>query len=359
MATGFRKRHARSCRSRNGGNCNCRPSFEAWVWEQPRAAKDSPHVPDRGGAAKAPSVMAKFPRAIGLIPCHHAAYTLPVAPGLSPMNRVFNLIPKRAEARHAEQLRDTFVDSGVSAALVAIDHQVLYGRRGTGKTHALRYLETVVQSRGDIAIYADLRTVGSPGGLFQGDNVPTTERAARLLVDLLGQLHDAVLQAAIEDPELVAAAGFVSKIDALLEAITNVRVVGDVEVSKEGEEKRRRVLRETRRGTEQISLNFSDVARALRELADALSTRRVWLLLDEWSSIPQEMQPYLAEFLVRCVLPLQQFTVKIAAIERQSNFRAKQPDGSTIGIELESNSYVPACRTPRPTSIRKTPLRGS
>ena len=60
--------------------------------------------------------------------------------GLAAINRALNLIPKRAESRQAERLRDTFVDPGVAAALEAIDHQVLYGRRGTGKTHALRYL---------------------------------------------------------------------------------------------------------------------------------------------------------------------------------------------------------------------------
>ncbi len=76
------------------------------------------------------------------------------------------------------------------------------------------------------------------------------------------------------------------------------------------------------------------MARALRELAASLSTRRVWLLLDEWSSVPPETQPYLAAFLVRCVLPLQMFTVKIAAIEQQTRFRAELPDGGVIGIEL-------------------------
>jgi Cdc6-like AAA superfamily ATPase len=85
-------------------------------------------------------------------------------PGLSPINRSLNLIPKRAEARQADRLRDTFEDSGVAAALEAVDHQVLYGRRGTGKTHALRYLETTVRELGDIAVYIDLRTVGSPDG---------------------------------------------------------------------------------------------------------------------------------------------------------------------------------------------------
>ena len=80
-------------------------------------------------------------------------------------------------------------------------------------------------------------------------------------------------------------------------------------------------------------MNFRDVARALSSLGETLSSRRVWLLLDEWSSVPRDLQPYLAEFLNRCVLPVQKFTVKIAAIEQQSNFRV-QVDGRFVGIEL-------------------------
>jgi hypothetical protein len=116
----------------------------------------------------------------------------------------------------------------------------------------------------------------------------------------------------------------------LLVALTNVRVDGDLELSVESERKDvqrsgasigasiaakpglqlaataempaegRTLLLETRRGSERIALNFSDVAPALRELAGTLSSRRVWLMLAEWSSVPRDLQPYLAEFLVRC-----------------------------------------------------------
>ncbi len=34
MATGVTKRHDRSCRSRQGDNCNCRPTFQAWVYSK-------------------------------------------------------------------------------------------------------------------------------------------------------------------------------------------------------------------------------------------------------------------------------------------------------------------------------------
>ncbi|MDW6061019.1 hypothetical protein SAZ11_27145 [Streptomyces sp. FXJ1.4098] len=284
-----------------------------------------------------------------------------MASGLSPLNRALNLVPKRAESRQSEQLRDTFVDSGVAVVMEAVDHQIIYGRRGTGKTHAFRYLETILRANGDIPVYLDLRTVGSPEGLFLGEEVKPTERASRLLVDLLNQFHDSLMEAALEDDDLITDVALISKLDALLDSISTVRVSGEVEVSKEGErvkasksglavklgfkapevdlsaedsDETRRMTTEIRRGTEGISLNFSDIARSLRSLFGSLRSRRVWLLLDEWSSVPGEIQPYMGEFLVRCLLPIQGLTVKIAAIEQQTNFRATLPSGQLIGLEL-------------------------
>lgn len=277
------------------------------------------------------------------------------------MNRAFNLVPKRAESRQSEQLRDTFVDSGVAIVMESVDHQILYGRRGTGKTHALRYLATVVANNGDVPVYLDLRTVGSPEGLFLGEEVKPTERASRLLVDLLNQFHDALMEAALEDESMLTDTSFISRLDELLDSISSVRLNGEVELSREGESSEsekaggvaaagyksvdfslssessstaRNLARETRRGTESVSLNFSDIARALRQLLDSLNSRRVWLLLDEWSSVPGDIQPFLGEFLVRCMLPLRDLTVKIAAIEQQTNFRTTLPSGQTIGLEL-------------------------
>lgn len=292
------------------------------------------------------------------------SYCHRMSSGVLPINRLLNLIPKRAESRQTERLRDTFVDSGVAAALESVDHQVLYGRRGTGKIHALRYLETRIQSTGDVAVYIDLRIMGSPEGLFVGERLHPTERAARLLVDLLGQLHDELIGTALNDDRLIVDTAFVDRLDTLLAAITTVKVEGTIETAAERESKAgdkitgsaglkisrnpelsvhaaaeevdgtRALHKETRSGTERVGLNFTEVARALRALANTLSSKRIWLLLDEWSSVPADIQPYLAEFLVRCVLPLQMFTVKIGAIEQQTTFRIRLSDGIMIGIEL-------------------------
>ncbi|MCO1659194.1 ATP-binding protein [Pseudonocardia humida] len=285
--------------------------------------------------------------------------------GISTINKALNLIPKRAESRQVERLRDTFVDSGVAAALQAVDHQILYGRRGTGKTHALRYIETVAGTNGDLGVYIDLRQVGSPDGLFLGDETPPTERAARLLVDLIVLVHDAILGAALERDDLLLDESFVQRLDALAVAISSVRIEGEVEVSSEAEtnatakesvsgsaglsmksvsleigssgeraSEGRDLQKESRKGVERRNLNFTQVAQALRALADSISRARIWLLLDEWGAIPLDTQPYLAEFLVRTILPVQRFTVKIAAIEQQARFRERRSNGQFIGIEL-------------------------
>jgi hypothetical protein len=63
---------------------------------------------------------------------------------------------------------------------------------------------------------------------------------------------------------------------------------------------------------------------------------RIWILLDEWSSIPEPIQPYLADFIRRVLLPIQNITVQIAAIEFRSRFRIDFED-VRIGFELGSD----------------------
>ena len=121
---------------------------------------------------------------------------------ISVINQAFIRVPNRAERQQADTLRDTFVDIGIADALQSSDHQILYGRRGTGKTHAFKYLENIVESLGDIAIYVDLRMIGSPGSAFTGSgfkSVDPVDQAVKLLVDLLSYIHDALLGRAISD----------------------------------------------------------------------------------------------------------------------------------------------------------------
>ena len=70
-----------------------------------------------------------------------------------------------------------------------------------------------------------------------GETISPTERAVRLLVDLLGLVHEGLLSAALEDDELLTDATFVRHLDEFLATITTVGVSGEVEVSRGGREK--------------------------------------------------------------------------------------------------------------------------
>jgi Cdc6-like AAA superfamily ATPase len=75
---------------------------------------------------------------------------------------------KRAERATEESLVATFVDSAPLFALLSTENnQVIYGRRGTGKTHALKVLaEHVEQQKNGIPVFLDMRTIGSNGSIY-------------------------------------------------------------------------------------------------------------------------------------------------------------------------------------------------
>lgn len=271
-------------------------------------------------------------------------------------------IPRRAESTDRSVLAMTFVAAGsFSAMLHSTDHQILYGRRGTGKTHALQYLSTLIEHTGDVPVYVDLRTIGSAEGLYTDSNLSPAVRGTHLLVDTLEAVHEGLLSVAF-GCEIGDQSALCLALDALADAATTVKVVGEVEQettvggsaeSSAGIEltvspntkmfatRRKASMAESRSrriGTERHHVVFGPLSRALRAIANALSPARLWLLLDEWSSIPIDLQPLLADLLRRSVLPTAGITVKIAAIERRSRFSQPSPNGDYVGIEIGADA---------------------
>lgn len=270
-------------------------------------------------------------------------------------------IPRRAESTDRSTLAMTFVAAGsFSAMLHSTDHQILYGRRGTGKSHALFYLSDLIERTGDIAVYLDLRTIGSASGMYSSSLCPAT-RGTQLLVDTLEAIQDELLSVAFES-EACDQSSLLQALDALAEASTAVEVVGEVEQettlggsteSSAGVHlsvsanagvsatRRRAATMESRlrrTGTERHQVVFGPLARALKAVAGALGGARLWLLLDEWSSVPLDLQPLLADLLRRSVMPTSGMTVKIAAIERRSRFSRPAPGGDYLGIEVGADA---------------------
>jgi hypothetical protein len=276
------------------------------------------------------------------------------------LNQALLRIPRRAESSDRNTLSATYVAAGSFAALLhSSDHQILYGRRGTGKTHALMYLSDLLADTGDVPIYLDLRTIGSAGGLYDDSTRAPAERGTQLLVDTLEAVHDELLAVAVEQ-QVADSAGLLESLDALAAAATEVRVVGEVErettIGGSAESaigldvggsprltasRRRSVTaasRLVRTGVEHHHVLFGPLARALRGITRSLGSARLWLLLDEWSSVPRDLQPFLADLLRRSVLPIGGVTVKIAAIERRARFAQPAGSGDYLGIEVGSDA---------------------
>ena len=290
----------------------------------------------------------------------------------APVNRALMRLPKRAEVNETATLVETFVDVGpLFTLLSSLDHQVFYGRRGTGKTHALLFLADYVNREGDRAVYVDLRRIGSTGGIYSDGSLSLAERGTRLLLDVLGFLHeelvDYVLDLSYEDSDFDPTATL-RHLDKLAEAITEVKVVGTVELEetkssgrsqtdrstvglslgsqtsgtlglgREGAEHEEIAARSSTTGELVNRVHFGNVSGQLRRVVDSLPAGRLWLLLDEWSAVPVELQPYLADLLRRSVFPVPGISVKIGAIEQRSSFRIARAAGDYTGIELGADA---------------------
>lgn len=277
----------------------------------------------------------------------------------NPINSAIFEIAKRSEKKSREYLVSSFVDVGPLFALLrTVDNQILYGRRGTGKTHIFNYLLDDVERQGNIGIYIDMRNVGSNGGLYSDMSISLSERASRLLIDTFAAIHDQILEYVLshDDIDLSKLGPVFDSLDA---AIHQIRVVGEVEmaskyeisevqemstglelsgspaVSYQGQCKTSDALCTEKqvKGVELHRIHFPTLSVILKDLLANLSHRTIWVFFDEWAEIPIDLQPYLADLLRRTLFPVSGVIVKIAAIERRSNLRIDN-GLSYIGIEI-------------------------
>ena len=280
------------------------------------------------------------------------------------LNGIFSKIRKRSERVTEEQLTSTFVNAGLlMEAMSSEDHQIIYGRRGTGKTHALRYLAAKVSEDNGVPIFVDMSALGSDTSIYADTSLSFTERATRLLSDVLNEIHDGLLNSLL-DRTGVDLDRLSKAIDVFAEAMPKIDVVGVVEdettsgseagskksytaslsqsaqtlgLSGDKTNKTSEARRQKVSGTRRYSVRFPGISAAIQSITDLAIGSRFWILVDEWSSLPEDVQPYLADMLRRAFFQMQVVTVKIAAIEHRSNFYLEGIGGQYVGFELGSD----------------------
>ncbi len=98
--------------------------------------------------------------------------------------------------------------------------------------------------------------------------------------------------------------------------------------------------KERREGKEEYRVNFQYLMATTTKIAQFIAPKRVWILLDEWSTVLNELQPYLADLIRRSFFSIPNVSVKIAAIEQRSSFKLDVKGGGYIGIELGADASV-------------------
>jgi hypothetical protein len=92
-------------------------------------------------------------------------------------------------------------------------------------------------------------------------------------------------------------------------------------------------------------IHFGAVGAVLGNIAKSLVPKRVRVLLDEWSVVPPELPPYLADLIRRSILPVQGFTVKVGTIEQRTSLQIAGPQEQYVGIEVGSPQLASALRS--------------
>lgn len=276
---------------------------------------------------------------------------------------VTRIIQRSERQEDMQKLLGTYVDVGLLPQLNNSNHQIFYGRRGTGKTHVMKVLESRLnEDVYNTVVYIDCRTLGSTTQ-FSDQDVPMPRRCLALFRDFLLCIHNALLEHIVEKPS-VRANDALQEVDNLINLITEPLRVLKAEklttheqfssttkdgitckggVSSSGptisigastesgtshsEEQETRYTFDT-----SDKIIFPELLRTLRKVLE-LANSKLFVLVDEWSSLPLDVQPYLAEFLKRGLLPLNTATLKISALEYRCRFSVRK--GETLfGFEL-------------------------
>ena len=212
-----------------------------------------------------------------------------------------------------------------------------------------------------IVSYIDARTLGSTSQ-YTDTNIPLKNRCTCLFRDILIELYNVLLEyiadyapgnandllRLLDDFGKIASEPVIESSPQSLTRESRVDTKGSGGMSAKFQSSGVEIASSSvfESGTEekeslQVQLSQTDkiifpaVRNSLGPLLRDLNAT-LFILIDEWSSLPYDLQPFLAEFFKRCFLPEKRITIKIAALEYRSNFGVRN-EHDIVGFELGSD----------------------
>lgn len=278
------------------------------------------------------------------------------------INKFANVI--RAEKNTPSSFLHIYADKSVVSKLLNINNQIIYGRRGTGKSHLLLALQERIYEENEktenksLPIYIDLRKLLP---LITQQDTNKVETAVLIYKQIIDYLINTLLDNLkyIFEINEFDSANYIekSKRNKLKEILNKLnyefdgrkfKKLGSIEFSKEEFQKIARSIKlsgkpsilgsgqkqnKDKYNTEYIRyISFSDISNSLQELTNVIGNIKVFCLIDEWSELPLNLQPYISELLKRTFIA-SNYVLKIGAIPYRAKFREYIDNETKVGLE--------------------------
>lgn len=295
-------------------------------------------------------------------------------------------IALRTERQDPKTVLDSFYDCNIIEHLKNINHQIIQGRRGTGKTHILHVLQNDLECKKVHCIFFDCKATGSAGEIAN-EQIPTNHRAIQLMRDFLFNLHADLIEyfkdslcthPNREEIELLldhlhkecfsyeeTTNSYEKSKTAGTKAVYSDESSGEISFSptlafklfNRNQKERGMNSSQKESGTKYRKVVFPNIYKCINDLSEITGIDWVFLI-DEWSNLPLTVQPHFAEFLRCCFMPSSHITVKIAAVEARTKYFIKRDNeiyglevGADINVAMDLDRLYMFDRNPRKISV--------
>ena len=278
-------------------------------------------------------------------------------------------LQKRADKINESVLLQTFVQAGpLLPSLMSENNQILFGRRGTGKTHFLQIIK-IKKSNDSIVVYIDTRTLGSSGSLYNDSSLPLPQRAISLFKDVLDVLYNGIWDYVSKNSENYTQqfSDILDNLDLFEKSYTKLVINGGIteevesrttakhddsfQLGLEGKSfkaslagldtsESSSIQNIQRQGAQEHYVNYNAVFHILSDLLSLINVK-LWVLIDEFSELPVELQILLADMIKHVFCPNKNIIVKIAAIETRTSLiktTSYNYEGLEVGADIFSEN---------------------
>lgn len=290
-------------------------------------------------------------------------------------------ISQKSEKLPKSVMNKVYVDTGHLIRLSNPSNQYIDGRRGTGKTHLLTYLTEEINSNfhenNKLAIFIDTRECRAESAPFSGspqtkarmlfkemakaiakelrtltqsilflnelpiERSPWEMHRYRKSQELLDKLHRTIEEGYPITPYSTGTTKETKETSKSIEGgmgLSTTQSSPEIGIFGKFFGKQSQNDKSTLESSTIYTLPYNLIRATIEEYMETNSISQIYLIIDEWSDIPLDTQPFVAESLKRTFFPSDKISTKIGCIPYSTSFQTQQ-NKTTIGLEPNGDIY--------------------